>query len=219
MRPNVTASQVAFHNTHFTVSNSSFDYAAVDSIRFVYTVTRWMLYGLVHSGTSHSAKLDLYIRNQKTPINIRYPREWIRSFLTSVTHKKADADDLVACYRELSQRTFKTRAERYLEQVRSTGAFIYDQKRFTKDGAVLSASGKPLFKFADVSSYRYVFHLACAPKGSLAEKALKSGRPIFKLLGGYTDINTEFDQDVFYFLLNHLYRISWPTRDLKEKRQ
>jgi hypothetical protein len=206
--------QVIFRETYFTIGNNNFDYVAVDSIKFFYKITKWMLYGVVHTGTSHDAKLDIYIRNKSEPLKIRYHRDWVKSLSTSTTHKKASADDLLVCYQELAIKTFESRASRYLGQLQNRRNFTCDDKSFSEDGEVTLLNGKFLFNIKDVTPLRFPFQVDCVPKGSRLDAKIQNRKngpsPLsLKIAGGHV-IRTEVDRDVFFFLLNRVFGIAWP---------
>jgi hypothetical protein len=207
--------QVIFRETYFTIGNNNFDYESVDSIKFFYKITKWMLYGVVHTSTSHDATFNIYIRNKSEPIRIRYPRDWVKSLSTSTTHTKASADDLLTCYQELAIKTFSNRANRYLGQLQNHRNFTYDNKLFSDDGKVTLLNGKFLFNIKDVTPLRYPFQVDCVPKGSRLDAKIKNRKsgpsPLsLKIAGGHV-IKTEVDRDIFFFLLDRVFGIAWPV--------
>jgi len=175
------------HNAHFTVQNSSFDYDAVDSIRFQYTAIKLMAAGLVHQGTVHHPELDIYIRNQERPLKIRLPWRFIAN---PVTHRKQKADDLLAVYDALSRRTFAVRARRYVNQLEKEHYFVYDNKQFMTDGRVLGGTGSLLFALSDVQLLKYPFEIRCIAKGNMLERASR-------MFTRNHVIKTQYDRDVF----------------------
>jgi hypothetical protein len=188
---------VNLHDAHFTVQNSSFDYNAVDSIRFQYTAIKLMAAGFVHQGTVHHPELDIYIRNQERPLKIRLPWRFIAD---PVTHRKEKADDLLAVYDALSRRTFAVRARRYVNQIEKENYFAYDNKKFMTDGRVLGGTSL-LFVLSDVQLLKYPFELRCIVKGNERASRMFTRNHVIK---------TQYDRDVFFALLDQMYHIRWP---------
>ena len=194
---------ITFSGSYFSVGSANFDYEAVDSIRFEHTAIKMMAAGVVHQGTVHHPELDIYIRNHKVPVKVRLPWKFAASPLT---HTKQKSDKLVAIYDEISWKTFPTRAQRQLNRIDREGYFAYDLKKFMKDGRIFSNEDRFLFALSDVKLLRYPFYIRCEGQGNLLEKATRV------LTGSYV-IKTLYDRDVFFYLLDQMYKIRWPQQN------
>jgi hypothetical protein len=191
---------VILYDADFTVQYSTFDYDAVDSLRFEYTSIKLMAGGLVHQGTVHHPELDIYIRNHKQPLKLRLPWRFVAN---PATHTKKKADEMLAVYDELSRRTFSARARRHVTQIEKEHYFTYDSKRFAEDGRVFSQSGSILFVLSEVQLLKYPFHLRCVVKDNIFDKMS------LMLTRSYI-VKTQYDRDVFFALLDQMYHIRWP---------
>jgi hypothetical protein len=182
---------------HFVIANSRFDYTSVESIRYYYLVTT-----IISQGKAYQPEFDLHIRNQLAPIKVRLPANYLS---WSLLHTKKRANSLMDLYHNISKRTFEYRAERYLSEMKNNGYFVYDKKRFNSDGNISLDSGKSMFNIRLEARrvFRYPFYLQYKPKGNVLETVARVA------YGGNYNINTMFDRDVFFGLLDEYFGLRW----------
>jgi hypothetical protein len=193
----VRPAQITLHPDQFVVKNSRFDYTAVESIRYYHVVTT-----IIPQGKAHQPEFDLHIRNQLLPIKVRLPANYLAWPLVH-TEKRATA--LIDLYHDLSKRTFEYRAKRYIAEMVANGYFVYDEKKFYKDGIVCSLSGKLPFNIISESSriFNNPFYLQYKPTNNFLETVARV------TYGGNYIVSTKFDRDVFFYLLYKYFKLRW----------
>jgi hypothetical protein len=196
---------VEFFDNDFSVSTTRFNYSSVERIKSVHKATKYMLYGVINSGTAHTAVLDVYIREQRDPIKIRFRGSFFRT--TSFTYEKDDVEHFVNCSNELRGRTFSTRLARYIDQIKNNGYFVYGKMRFARDLRVYDDTGAFLFDMAKCSHHQGYNVRRWVDKEAVAERARWSAlRRYTSPLRGWYDISTAFDSEVLDELILDLFR-------------
>ena len=120
--------------------------------------------------------------------------------------KPENVDKLEEIYRNVSEKTFQTRIQRYIDQVNARGFFVYDDWTFhTVNRTITEPNGGRVHNLDDVTLFKKygVIEVRRRNEGIAA----KLGRAI----GHKTVINTLQNTDVFFSLLAIYYAIEWKT--------
>lgn len=189
----------------FEYQGRRYPYRDVVSIEFWAGVTKRSI-NFVPAGTSYDARLKVYLETGDS-FGIKPARGWFGNL------KEEGFEALQRVNSALSFMTFNFRVERYEKQLRDRGAFHMDGFAFHGDGN-LSRNGKVIANLRDKSH-----HLLISPFEVTLSKKEKSLAEKLKLAwGGESVIDIGKDRDCFIYLMNRLFRISWTTERIPEKR-
>lgn len=200
MVQSIRPESVVLFASHFTANRSYFDYDSVVSIRYRYA----RLAPLVVD-ESYQVECDIYIRNVLEPIRIRMP---LSSLNWPVLHTAERAGVVTSKYEQLCTATYQHRLARYLDDLRVSGFFVYDMRRFMRDGRIMDQQGGLLLHLPkDVARvFRRDGYLEFKPSVGRLRSSWGS------LFGSRRNvILTEHDSDVFYALLDSLFGVSWSS--------
>jgi hypothetical protein len=174
----------------FYLDGIHYPFDDIDSLRFYF----------VRAGTDYCAELDIYLVDSERPISIR-PSP-LKNKL-GLNRKESESTPVVNLYHEIAERTFRIRLGRYLEALENEGYFYYGNKKVYKNGIVSDdkreinlLTDRPLLK----SPFK-IFHPA-------PQTSINSFKNLFSPPQDFV-INTEFDADVFFTILEHYFALKW----------
>jgi hypothetical protein len=191
--PSVRPRDITLGRNSLSAGPLNIGYDAISSIRFEYTVRKHY----PQMVTLHHLRFEVFIENNPAPLQIG------RSFLGGYGMSEANARAASAMYEELSRRTFRGRLTHYVEQMQHTGGFLYDGKRFLKNGDVLSSGGNAIMNLRDRKLFQFPDRIECRPREGMMSHVAR-----FVPVPGHT-IQTRFDRDVFFNLVDVLWGIKW----------
>ena len=92
-------------------------------------------------GSYDDTWLDIYLRGEREPLKLQsgYLKEFSKfpwGFSSKLGNTAALTQALFEVYRNISERTFKYRLEGYLDQLLTSGFFVYSGYRFHKNGDI-----------------------------------------------------------------------------------
>lgn len=113
-------------------------------------------------------------------------------------------DEIEKIYAIVSEKTFQTRAQKYLDQVSKRGFFEYSGWHFYPDKRkIVDYENRRSYQINSIKmlkSYGYI---------KIENKVESIGEKISKKIKGSVGINTLNNTDVFFALLKHFFKLEW----------
>jgi len=153
------------------------------------------------AGSCWDAWLEIHLKEQSKPLNLKVGA-W---FFATLRNTQAMCEALFQLYRDLSERTFQFRLQAYLNQLQTSGFFVYSGYKFYSNGDIVNdKNGKVLFNFRkdDLYSTANPFQLCIRPHTEGFLGGLKSRF-------GARRIDLELDKDIFCSLLYAVYGLKF----------
>lgn len=105
-------------------------------------------------------------------------------------------------YFYLSKKTFLNRYKGYLKDLNELGYFKYENTKFHIDGKIIQKNGKAIH-YKDAGFYKTAFGL------EIRNKTEGLHKKVWRSAWGPSEISTDLDQDIFFFLLEKLFGLRW----------
>jgi hypothetical protein len=180
-----------------------YNFEDIVSISYYYLVTRHS-FNLVPTGSEHTLSAIVHFRNAD-PILVQ-PRLYAASLSfpsvkRRIKEQVAETQDKIFT---LMRATFAQRARSYTNMMEGSGYFVYDNKRFYRNGTI---------EFGEAGTR--VFHIGGNDKLYKRDFEVFSERDSFfskiadKLSRSQLRISTMTDPDVFFFLMERYFGLRW----------
>ncbi len=179
-------------NDGFFIKEERFHYKDVDATYFYYVQTQKAI-NFAAAGVDNSVTIKIYLKTRAKPITINAGPQYFSLPYFSLGRKPTEL--LIAKFNEISRLTFNQRAEKYLKSMQEKGYFLYDGKKFFKDGDVVSDKWQANF-YTDKPWLKrpfFIFH--------------EKKTPLF--FSKYYQFETTMDTDVLFWLLERMYNLRW----------
>ena len=195
------AGDIKLNDSGFECDGTHYPFKSVISLRYHYVATRYTV-NFWYKGTDYDAQLDIYIRKRPEPISIR-TRKRLFNY-----HLEFDASEVQKLYLELAPPTFESRLARYTRQIEKRGYFEYDKKQILRNGDV--SDGKRTTSLFDGMTFRAPFELYKERPNTFANRLID-----FCFGSGVPFISTQYDADVFFWILDQYCGLSWSSQEVR----
>lgn len=190
--------EIKFLDDAFHYRGQSYPYSNVVNVEWFATRTKFS-YNFVPIGSYDSARLKIYLKSQPKPLEIKV------GFMFSNSTVKTES--LFEIYRSISERTFEYRALGYLDQLQTSGFFVYSGYHFFTNGNIANdKNGKVLYNIHRdhllATDNSFELSIRRDSQGVLDDLKSRLGTHFISLW---------VDRDVFYYLIYTVYGLSFRT--------
>jgi hypothetical protein len=196
--------EVLLGSEQFLHAGKEYLYSQVTSLAY-YAVKTTQKINFVTAGVTYNAEIDIYVEGVDQPIEIKPDRSIAVSLLPPKYEEKytrEKAASVSELYLRLAERSFPYRMKRYLQMIEQYGCFLYDGKRFFRDGLVIGNNCQVNFHTAAL--YKRPFEVFVSLPKSVGKKLIHRFIKDQDFV-----ISTKHDADVFFALLEKLYGKHW----------